>query len=294
MKTRLTQNKKFLFLFFAASMMLCVSFSMRRDATKEVKVISFNIRNSSQAATREDGPYCWSNRKMAVLQMIAEEKPDAIGMQEVLPEQLVFLDSALAGYSRIGVGRDDGNMEGECMAIYYNSNRFAIQKSATYWLSSTPEKVSKGWDGACRRTVTVARLKEKKTSQEWLYLNTHLDHVGPVARAEAVKLICRIVNQWDTENSLPVVIGGDMNSSLSDTIFNTLYDNQFLAARQMVNPQDTLATYNAYGKGRSSQIDHFFVKGIIPTSVETLTRSFGVDYISDHYPVAMIFQLHKK
>ena len=149
---------------------------------------TFNIRNSSAWSTQHDGINCWANRRAAVASMIAQEQPDAIGLQEVLNDQLHFLDSALVDYERIGVGRDDGDTNGECMAVYFRKDRFLLEKSATYWLSETPTAVSRGWDAACKRTVTMVLLEDRETHYEWLYMNTHLDHVGAIARAEADEL----------------------------------------------------------------------------------------------------------
>ena len=72
----------------------------------ELKIISFNIRYNSW--NNIDGPNGWPYRKVAVVKMIDEERPAAIGLQEALIDQLQYLDSNLPTYRRIGVGRDDG------------------------------------------------------------------------------------------------------------------------------------------------------------------------------------------
>lgn len=267
----------------------CFGFMGPRHHEKQnIKVISFNIRNSSAWSTRHDGENCWMNRREAVARMISQEKPDAIGLQEMLGDQVRFLDSVLVGYQRVGVGRDDGDTSGEYMAVYFNKDRFRLERSATYWLSATPDHPSRGWDAACIRTVTMVLLKEKGSGRRWLYMNTHLDHVGPVARAESAKELRRLADEWGGK-SLPVVVGGDMNSSLEDTIFNVLYAGNLLSARTLAAPCDTLPTYNAYGKEKASQIDHFFVRNLQPKSFRLLDGDYGVPYISDHYPIEMEF-----
>lgn len=275
------------FLLVIFAVVACAS-SQSQESDRPIKVITFNVRNSSAWSTQFDGIHCWENRKNAVAKMIEEEHPDAIGLQEALNDQVAFMDSLLTGYQKIGVGRDDGDTSGECMAVYFNKERFSLERSATYWLSETPQKVSKGWDGACRRTVTMALLEEKSSGMKWLYMNTHLDHVGPVARAESIKLLTRLAEDWAGKR-IPVVIGGDMNSTLNDTIFRSFYAANLFSARNIVCPDDTLSTYNAYGKGSASQIDHFFVRGIQPKRVVTMKKDYGVPYISDHYPVLLEF-----
>lgn len=268
-------------------LLLYVSYALgAQEARNEVKVISFNIRNSSEMSERQDGSYYWTYRKDAVAKMLVAERPDAIGLQEALIDQIAFLDSALVDYQRVGVGRDDGATEGEWMAIYFRRDRFDLVKSATYWLSETPDKPSRGWDAACRRTVTVVQLRDRISGKDWVYMNTHLDHVGKTARAESTKQLRKLADEWD---AVPIVIGGDMNSTLEDTIFLSLTDAGLLSARDLAPITDKKLTYNAYGKGKAQQIDHFFVRKLRPLAFRTLDGDYGVPYVSDHYPVMMSF-----
>ncbi|MBP9990650.1 MAG: endonuclease/exonuclease/phosphatase family protein [Bacteroidales bacterium] len=268
-------------------LLLYVSYALgAQEARNEVKVISFNIRNSSEMSERQDGSYYWTYRKDAVAKMLVAERPDAIGLQEALIDQIAFLDSALVDYQRVGVGRDDGATEGEWMAIYFRRDRFDLVKSATYWLSETPDKPSRGWDAACRRTVTVVQLRDRISGKDWVYMNTHLDHVGKTARAESTKQLRKLADEWD---AVPIVIGGDMNSTLEDTIFQTLTEVRLLSARDLAPISDNKLTYNAYEKGKAQQIDHFFVRKLRPLAFRTLDGNYGVPYVSDHYPVMMSF-----
>jgi hypothetical protein len=52
-------------------------------------------------------------RREAVLDQIIWERPDIIGLQEVLDNQYSDLKAALPEYDTVGVGRDDGKQEGE-------------------------------------------------------------------------------------------------------------------------------------------------------------------------------------
>ena len=164
---------------FSVLLLLCSC----SNPDSELKIISFNIRYNSW--DNIDGDNGWPNRKEAVVRMIREERPAAIGLQEALIDQLQYLDSCLPEYRRIGVGRDDGVEAGEFMAIYYDTTRLLADMSlcATLWLSDTPWEASKGWDAACFRTVTCAFFTDKRSGHSFSYFNTHLDHVGMVARA---------------------------------------------------------------------------------------------------------------
>ena len=252
--------------------------------SSNLKFMSFNIRNSGPWATAEDGDNCWANRREAVVSMILAEQPDAIGMQETLPEQMDYLDSALSGlYNRIGVGRDDGDRDGECMCIYYRTERLQLLDQHTYWLSPTPDSVSFGWDAACRRTVTVGQFRDLKTDSTFVYMNTHLDHVGKEARKNSILMLCKLSQDY----SCPVILGGDMNSTLEDSIFLPLAESKLISARDLADTTDNATTYNAFGKAEGKQIDHFFVRGWSKVKAfHTLNGDYGVPYISDNYPVS--------
>jgi len=270
----------------AAALLLVLAALPSLAQAKDFKVISYNIRNSS--AYKEDGANCWENRKKATINLLKREKPDMIGMQEVLPDQLAYINKKARGYGHIGVGRDDGKSKGEFMVIYYNKRRFRLLDSTTRWLSATPEEVSLGWDGACRRTVTYVLLEEKKTGKKIAYLNTHLDHVGPVARRESVLLLCRLVDEL-VPAGVPVILGGDMNSTIADTIFKPLIEKSHMqVARDVAPVTDNEGTYNAWGR-HADVIDHIFIRDVTPLEFHCLNGDYGAPFISDHYPISLTF-----
>ena len=275
--------KRTLRILFVAALIL----SSCSKAELDLKIISFNIRYNSW--NNIDDANGWPFRKEAVVNMILQEHPDAIGLQEALVDQLLYLDSSLPTYRRVGVGRDDGNEGGEFMAIYYDTTRLENLGYNTYWLSETPEVPSLGWDAACSRTVTTLKLRDRHSGKEFVYLNTHLDHVGMVARAESAKLIASTIKDFPTD--LPVILGGDMNSTIDDTIFNTFYANGLQSAKELSGSESNDITYNAFGKGEGSAIDHFFVRNAKVSTYNTLTADYGAPYISDHYPIAITILL---
>ena len=260
-----------------------------------LKIISFNIRYNSW--NNIDGDNGWPHRKAAVVKMILEEHPAAIGLQEALIDQLQYLDSCLPEYRRIGVGRDDGEEAGEFMAIYYDTSRLSADLSLcnTLWLSETPWEASKGWDAACYRTVTCALFVDKKSGQWFCYDNTHLDHMGAVARAESAKYLAGLADECE---GLPFILGGDMNSTIDDTIFRALYNVGLQDARTLTDSTSHAITYNAFGgldqSGNGTEgkvIDHFFVRDVQGLSFRTLDGDYGVPYISDHYPIEITVKL---
>lgn len=261
--------------------------SIQGIQAQELKIISFNIRYNSY--NNIDGPNGWHNRKAAVVRMIREEHPAAIGLQEALIDQLQYLDSCLPEYHRIGVGRDDGKEAGEFMAIYYDTSRLEWYDKGTWWLSETPKVPTKGWDAACYRTVTEVGFRDRESGKRFVYFNTHLDHVGKIARAEGAKFIATRV-EGDCHD-IPVILGGDMNSTIEDTIFNAFYKVGMKPARELTENTSHAITYTGFGKDKPTLIDHFFVKGLNIVSFRTLNGDYGVPYISDHYPIEITIKM---
>ena len=257
------------------------------------KIISFNVRYSS--APEIDGDNRWELRRDASVKMVAKHKPLVMGLQEACPDQIDFLDLNLTGYKHIGVGRDDGKRAGEMMAIYYDTTRLTLLDSGTFWLSETPEKVSIGWDAACNRTCTWGHFKVNDTGFEFLYFNTHLDHLGSLARKNSIKLIVAKMTELNPDN-VPVFLSGDFNSTTDDTIFEPLKAS-LKDAREVSAISDKNITYNGFGKvidnpdtRKEWVIDHIFFSGVNPMAFRVLNGNYGVPFISDHYPIAFTFR----
>ena len=117
---------------------------------QEISVMSYNIRLD----VASDGENRWDARKEKLSGLMKFYGADFIGTQEVLNHQLVFLQQELSGYKHIGVGRDDGIDKGEFSAIFYNAEKFEVKQQATFWLSPTPDTVSKGWGANINRVYT--------------------------------------------------------------------------------------------------------------------------------------------
>lgn len=272
-----------------ALILLCMallSLPVHAAETPQLKLISFNLRNSGG----EDGSNRWEHRRHATERMIREEAPDLFGVQEALADQLQYLDESCPQYARVGVGRDDGDKAGETMAIYYRRDRFDLAQSGTLWLSETPETPSCGWDGACNRTVTWVELRDKTSGKSFFYFNTHLDHQGRQAREEGIKLLVEIVGK--VAGKAPAILGGDFNSPTDSSIFRPLV--RFMkSARDKAPESDNEGTFNGFGTAPDTiVIDHIYFRGKLRClQFRTLKGDYGTPYISDHYPIEMVFTL---
>ena len=270
---------RFVFLLSLAVMLICGGCGSR-EKDVEIKYISYNIRY----ANASDGDNAWDIRKPATKEMIEREQPDVFGLQEALIGQLQYIDSNFPQYSRVGVGRDDGKEDGEFMAVYYRNDKFKLLENGNFWLSETPDQCSMGWDAACKRIVTWAKLKDLDSKKVFYVFNTHLDHVGEVAREQSILLIVKRINEIVKDDKMPVLLSGDFNSNVSSPIFDPL-KNIMKDSRAILPESEWIPTYNSFGNGGDSMIDYIFYKNAEVQDFKTLNGDYGKPYISDHYPV---------
>jgi endonuclease/exonuclease/phosphatase family metal-dependent hydrolase len=247
--------------------------------------MSFNIRLGSA----DDGANSWQYRRDAAVNMIEAQNPDVIGLQEAMTMQNEYLAEKLPAYTQIGVGRDDGDKKGEFMRVLYKTERYDALDSGNFWLSETPDKVSRGWDGACNRMVTWVKLREKGTYREFFFFNTHLDHKGEVARREGVKLLIRKIKEIAGDKAT-FFVTGDFNAGPSDAVMQPMFAT-FTSARDTAPQTDHHGTFNSWGNAPNSfAIDYIFSNRAKPTIYHTVTEEYGAPFVSDHYPIVANFE----
>lgn len=249
-----------------------------------VSMISFNLRYDEP----EDNENQWSNRKEACVKMIRTEMPSVLGIQEGLYNQVSYLNDELTNYDFVGVGRDDGHSGGEYAAIFYDSTLFEVVEYNNFWLSETSDYPSIGWDANNIRICTWARLRDKLLGKEFYVFNTHLDHKGKKAQEESSKLIMRKINEIVNQKD-PVFLMGDFNMLIGNSKLEPIISKLY-SAQRFAKVSDDNYSYNAFGVSIISRnIDFIFYRNAEALAYKTLVGDYGVEYISDHYPIISHF-----
>ncbi len=259
-------------------------------AADELSVMSFNIRYG----TAKDGDNAWPHRKELVAETVARTSPDLLGLQESLDFQIEFLAGKLPNYQVYSVPRTpDG---GESCAIFFLESRFELLEKGTFWLSETPEVVaSKSWDSSLPRIVSWVRLKVKDSGKEFVYLNTHFDHKGKVAREESAKLIRKRIAKIAGE--APFIITGDFNCGDGSAPHLALVgdDGKFVDTFRHLNPEvvpEREGTFTGFAeKDTGKRIDWIVCSPSFEVKSAAIDRFRKEKRLpSDHYPVTAILK----
>lgn len=253
--------------------------------SQDLSLMSYNIR----VDLTSDGIHSWHNRKDYLTDQIKFYEPDIFGIQEAAPHQAVFIAKRLPNYDYCGIGRD-GIGKGESANIFYKRDRFILKKEYTFWISETPEVISKGWDAAVNRICTYALFQDKKTKRMFWVFNTHLDHLGDEARTKGIALILSKISEVNTDNHT-VFLMGDLNSlpetQRIENLKKTMDDSKDISIAAPFGP---LGTFNGFdhSKAVTKRIDYIFVSKSNLVNVDkyaVLSDSKNLRYPSDHLPV---------
>lgn len=253
--------------------------------SQNLNVMTYNIRLNVAV----DGENAWPLRKDYLTSQIQFYEPDILGVQEATPNQVIDISSILSNYNQIGIGRD-GEGKGESSNIYYIKDRFILKESNTFWLSDTPNEISKGWDAAYNRVCTYVLLKDKKSKKNIWVFNTHLDHIGEEARTKGIKLIISKIGELNTKND-PLIFMGDFNSQ-SDTdriisLKQQMNDSREISEEKPFGPSGTFNGFN-HNEPVTALIDYVFLSKNNKLKVKKyaiLSDSKDLKYPSDHLPV---------
>jgi endonuclease/exonuclease/phosphatase family metal-dependent hydrolase len=262
----------------------------RGGRSEPVAVMSFNIRYG----TADDGEDSWAYRRDLVVEVIREQAPDVLGIQEALRFQLDEIADALPEYAQIGVGRDDGGTAGEYAAILFRSARFEVAEQGTFWFSDTPaEPGSMGWGARLPRICTWVRLLDRASGRGLYVYNVHWDHESQSSRERSAELLVDRIRQ--RSSPAPVVVMGDFNAGEDNPAMLLLTgragSGSYRGIRdsfRVVHPDATeVGTFHGFdGLTSGAKIDGILVSdGWEVESAAIIRTSRGGRYPSDHFPV---------
>jgi endonuclease/exonuclease/phosphatase family metal-dependent hydrolase len=252
---------------------------------QNLKIMTYNIRLDIAS----DGENAWPNRKDFFTSQIQFYAPDIFGVQEAMPNQVNDIATALPSYNHIGIARE-GEGKGESSSIFYKKDRFTVQQANTFWLSQTPDVISKGWDAAYNRVCTYALFKDLKTKKTFWVFNTHLDHIGEEARTKGLELILSKMAAVNTKG-YPVFLMGDFNTEPNEeriiSLKKIMNDTREISEEKPFGPSGTFNEFK-HDKPVKLLLDYIFISKNSNLKIKkhaVLSDSIDLKYPSDHFPV---------
>ena len=250
-------------------------------------LISCNVRCMSLL---ELGKRSWFYRADLLLSDVEAASPDIIGFQEVTKWQYGYLMDCLKGFDSIIEYRDQ-SLATEGCPIFFRTSRYALVEQGSFWLSETPEVMSKDWDSECYRICSYVILSEKESGKQFAVFNTHLDHVSDQARINGINVVLEKIEQF---GGLPSVIMGDFNAEEGSRTYLSATE-YFLDAAYEAGDDIYSATYQNWGaRGSRRRIDYFMVSptGLTVQDYCVLSVEHDGVYASDHNPIVMKITLN--
>ena len=247
-----------------------------------ITMMSYNVRCLTPL---EPGKKSWFYRAELVMDDLQAESPDIIGFQEATKWQHDYLLDCLPEYGAVIAYRDESVIAEGC-PIFYHGGRFDLVDQGAFWLSETPDVMSKDWGAANYRICSYVILTDKASGKDFVVFNTHLDHVSGEARINGIGVVLDKIAQF---GGLPAVIMGDLNAKEGSATYISATEN-FLDARY--EAEETVDTFTFHGWGnpeREKRIDYFMVSknGFDVQRYAVLNQPHDGVWSSDHAPLVL-------
>ncbi len=222
------------------------------QASDEITVMSTNVRCY---APEDLFKKSWFYRAHLIIEDINTVKPDIIGFQEVTWVHYSYLKNAMPDYDSEILYRDEFILSEGC-PIFYRTDKFDKLDSGSFWLSETPEVMSKDWGAALYRVCSYIILQDKESGDEFIVFNTHLDHVSDEARIEGIKVVLNKIAEF---GDLPAILMGDLNAKPSSSTIQSTKE-AFDDAHDIAISADEGPTFHKWGtQPNRERIDYIMI-----------------------------------
>lgn len=257
----------------------------------QINLMTYNLRYDNP----KDGSNSWENRKKNVATLIQNYQVDILCVQECMQSQKDYLEQNFSQFSLVGVGRNDGWLEGEMVNIFYNHTRFEKQANGDFWLSETPEVIgSSSWGSALPRLASWIKLYDKQVGKSFFVFNTHFDHKSLEARRESALLLHKKVKEI-AGNAL-ALITGDFNLTPAESTYSTLAYEWIDLRKALPTPPKQTTTFNGFGTTgiEGLWIDYIFANTphlLKINAYKVIDEKIQNIFPSDHFPILLHWEL---
>lgn len=256
----------------------------------QISVLTYNILYNLSESRNADH----------VLQSLQEQNTDVFGLNEVTDTWISRLTSKFnSSYTCVKGKIRSNDKSAEYCPIFFKTNKFELVESGTKWLSDTPDIMSKYKESHVYRIMSYVILKDKATGVSFMYINAHLEnneegYDSKAAREKQSKVVKSFADQYA---NLPIIIGGDMNTTSLIQISPLLSNTRFVNAPTIAKEKNESGTWvgKSFSDITDTVFDYIFVSNdsIAVSKYEAVDNKIDGKYPSDHIPVridAIIYQ----
>gem|GEM_PF-920947 len=261
---------------------------VRADDPLVLEVMSFNLRWGPDPA-----PNGWNTRRALVIELLRDEAPAVLGLQE---SRAQYVDALLSQLPRYAAYPVTGNRQN---SILYCKSRFRLDAVTSDADNARADAPAEDWGEGSVRLPLGARLVDERSGLAFYVYNNHFDHRSAASRRwSAGVLLDRVRSRAFAD---PVVLTGDFNARANDPALALLRGEaatgepdaglalRFVDTFRERHPDEIIAaTYHAFlGTRIGSRVDYVFAgPGFRVLRARILRFERNGRYPSDHFPVA--------
>lgn len=271
----------------------------------ELNVITSNVSADFLAPP---GVPVWEERRALYARAVCEASPGLVGLQEMTPRQLRFMQEQLPEFTALTVPVVDPDPELQAtwftkyakyglpevpdpyeLVLFYRSDLFAVKDFGYWWLSPTPERPSIGFGNVAPRAVLWAHLEYRHNGRDLIVFNTHIDHRCP----RPMVALCREQLSDFVGRALSFIFMGDLNFDPTDDHFALLLQDGWQDAHEVVAAPESATFLYDLPDIPGGRIDHILYRGegLTPQRWARLASPDPARRISDHDPVWVQFRV---
>lgn len=235
-------------------------------------VMSFNIRHHN-----DNDPQPLDLRKNYILNIITENDPDIVGLQEFSNNW--FEDWMTAEMKDLGYMyyMDASAGKGSPKVIFFRSDRFTLRGQATFQMNHTEN-----------RSGTWVILNDNVNHREYFVTNSHWTTVSSAERVSTAREVLSVIR--DKYRQLPVVAFGDFNAKPGSPKIQLLKDHTEPALTPALD--ESQKTFHRWDATGSSKLDWIFHSPELTVEEsEVIRTSYNTNWPSDHWPVMATFSI---
>jgi endonuclease/exonuclease/phosphatase family metal-dependent hydrolase len=260
------------------------------DASLVLEVMSLNLR---WGPDRE--PNSWATRQELVFELLREEAPAIVGLQESRAE---YVDTLLSRLPQYAAYPSTGNRQN---SILYCKRRFRLDADTSDEENARVDVPAADRGEGSVRVPRGARLVDERSGLAFYVYNNHFDHRSAASRLWSAEVLIDRVRARTFSD--PVILTGDFNAKAHDPALAMLRGEsppgksegggdeplRFVDAFRELHPNEIrVGTYHDFlGIRFGPRVDYIFAgPGIQVRNAHILRFERHGRYPSDHFPVS--------